>query len=92
MESLESALSEAQKQTTRLDLQPLASQLRSAATRLRQSANGSAALVQPIATRLESVAGDLLQVGQGQWLLLLVMFPALGPGVEVWLKAASGGC
>lgn len=63
MATLETALGAAQDQATRLDLEPLALQLRSAATSLRMSANGSAEAVQPIASRLDNAAGDLLQVG-----------------------------
>lgn len=64
MATLESALESAQDQASRLDLEPLASQLRSAASTLRMSATGSHEAVQPIALRLEAAAGDLLQVGQ----------------------------
>ena len=62
MDTLQSALGAAQQQAAHLDFRPLASQLRSAAARLRQSANGSAQTIMPIASRLEAAAGDLLQV------------------------------
>ncbi|KAK9797086.1 hypothetical protein WJX73_006883 [Symbiochloris irregularis] len=61
MATLESALGAAQDKAAHLDLEPLALQLRSAADNLRSATNGSAEALQPIATRLEAVAGDLLQ-------------------------------
>lgn len=62
MSTLERALGTAQERANRLDLQPLATQLHEAAGKLRQSANGSSALVNPIAERLDTAAGDLIQV------------------------------
>lgn len=62
MSALETALNEAHAKTYHLDLHPLVGQLHAAAGRLRQSANGSAARVNPIAQRLDDAAGDLLQV------------------------------
>ena len=63
MQSLDGALAAAQVQTNKLNLQPLVGQLHEAAGRLRQSANGNAAVVNPIASRLDAAAGELLQVG-----------------------------